>query len=260
MKNLRRKDIEERKDEILKLIELKHSKAYISKLLQCKYATLNVYLKRWGVTYKGCAGLKGRTNKRKTYGEYILNPNANTLRVKEKLFEDGLKERKCEICNLTEWMGKIIPLELHHIDGNRYNHQITNLQILCSNCHSQTENHSGRALNKKNLTRVKVYDICNILKESKIQPTKTHSYVNVCKTCDKNFKGRDEKNIFCSTACYEVEKARNIPSIETLLKDFNLMKSFVQVGKKYNVSDNSVRRWCKKYKILDIVKKYKTDI
>ena len=29
-------------------------------------------------------------------------------------------------------------MELHHIDGDRTNHKLDNLQILCPNCHSQT--------------------------------------------------------------------------------------------------------------------------
>lgn len=50
-----------------------------------------------------------------------------------------LKERKCEICNLSEWMNKLIPLELDHIDGNHFNNNLKNLRILCKNCHAQTD-------------------------------------------------------------------------------------------------------------------------
>ena len=35
-------------------------------------------------------------------------------------------------------------LELHHIDGNRYNHKKDNLEWLCPNCHSLTSNFRGR--------------------------------------------------------------------------------------------------------------------
>lgn len=53
---------------------------------------------------------------------------------------------KCEICKIENWMGKSITLELHHIDGNSDNSDESNLQILCPNCHSQTDNY--RAKNK----------------------------------------------------------------------------------------------------------------
>lgn len=48
------------------------------------------------------------------------------------------------MCTLSEWMGEKLPLELHHIDGDRFNNQLENLQILCPNCHSLTPNHSKK--------------------------------------------------------------------------------------------------------------------
>ena len=45
---------------------------------------------------------------------------------------------KCWECNNTTWNNKPIPLELEHTDGNRLNNEITNLKMLCCNCHAQT--------------------------------------------------------------------------------------------------------------------------
>lgn len=44
----------------------------------------------------------------------------------------------CWCCELDTWMGQPIPLELDHIDGNNTNNELSNLRILCSNCHAQT--------------------------------------------------------------------------------------------------------------------------
>lgn len=49
--------------------------------------------------------------------------------------------RKCECCTLAIWNNKDIPIEVHHIDGNRFNNNSTNLQLLCPNCHAQTDNY-----------------------------------------------------------------------------------------------------------------------
>jgi 5-methylcytosine-specific restriction endonuclease McrA len=35
-------------------------------------------------------------------------------------------------------------MELHHIDGKRTNHHLSNLMLLCPNCHSQTDTFRAR--------------------------------------------------------------------------------------------------------------------
>ena len=52
----------------------------------------------------------------------------------------ALRGRKCECCGLEEWMGQPINLEVHHLNGNRSDNDLSNLQLLCPNCHSQLEN------------------------------------------------------------------------------------------------------------------------
>jgi hypothetical protein len=56
----------------------------------------------------------------------------------------SLRGHICEGCNNTEWCGKLIPLELHHIDGDGVNNDLSNLQLLCPNCHALTDNWRGR--------------------------------------------------------------------------------------------------------------------
>lgn len=45
---------------------------------------------------------------------------------------------KCEICNNSEWMGRQIPLHIHHKTGPKIEDKETDLQLLCLNCHAQT--------------------------------------------------------------------------------------------------------------------------
>ena len=39
-------------------------------------------------------------------------------------------------------------LEIDHIDGDYHNNDRTNLRYLCPNCHTQTDNFSGRSRGK----------------------------------------------------------------------------------------------------------------
>ena len=50
----------------------------------------------------------------------------------------------CARCTLTEWMGQPITLESHHKDGNHYNNEETNLELLCPNCHAITGNYKAK--------------------------------------------------------------------------------------------------------------------
>lgn len=54
-----------------------------------------------------------------------------------------LAEQKgcCLGCGISDWLGKKLTLELHHIDGDKRNNDRENLCMLCPNCHSQTPNY-----------------------------------------------------------------------------------------------------------------------
>ena len=56
----------------------------------------------------------------------------------------NLRGRECEKCNLSEWMDSPIPLEVHHINGDKTNNEGANLILLCPNCHALTDNYRGR--------------------------------------------------------------------------------------------------------------------
>lgn len=82
----------------------------------------------------------------------ILNgnhPQYPTSKITPRLIKEGLKIYKCEICNISEYNGKHISLELNHIDGDNSNHRLDNLELLCPNCHSQTDTYRSKNIIKK---------------------------------------------------------------------------------------------------------------
>lgn len=70
--------------------------------------------------------------------------------VRKYLLDFELIEYRCGICSLTdEWMGKVLVLQLDHINGNSRDNRIGNLRWLCPNCHTQTPTYCGRNISKK---------------------------------------------------------------------------------------------------------------
>lgn len=68
----------------------------------------------------------------------------NSHSRKLALIRDGYKKHQCEVCERTEWRGLSIPITLHHINGDKHDNRLENLQILCGNCHMQTENFAAK--------------------------------------------------------------------------------------------------------------------
>lgn len=50
----------------------------------------------------------------------------------------------CEKCGIENWNNKPIVMQLHHINGDSKDNTLENLQLLCPNCHSQTDNYRNK--------------------------------------------------------------------------------------------------------------------
>ena len=75
----------------------------------------------------------------------VKNSSYQSYKLKLRLFKADILKAKCELCG---WCKKApdgrIPVELDHINGNRRDHRLENLRILCPNCHSLQETHRGK--------------------------------------------------------------------------------------------------------------------
>ena len=142
----------------------------------------------------------------------------------KKLINAGIPE-KCDICGISEWNGEPIKLQVHHKDGDRLNNEINNLQILCPNCHSQTDNWCAK--NRKSLLKKTFY----------------------CTNCGKQLS--DKMDTGLCRDCYNKEQKLNskCPTKEQLISDCKKHGTYSQISKLYGVSDKTIRKWCDKYNI-----------
>ena len=94
-------------------------------------------------------GLKFNPNNPTPIGLLLIKDGRHqSFSLKKRLFAEGIKMPKCELCGWAEMSddGRI-PVELDHINGDHHDNRLENLRVLCPNCHSLQATHRGR--NKK---------------------------------------------------------------------------------------------------------------
>jgi len=167
---------------------------------------------------------KGKIFKKYTIEEILVENseyNGGGPHLKKRLIKEKGFEYKCYNCNLTEWMGKPIPLDLEHKNGIHTDNRIENLTFLCCNCHALTDTYKGKNVKNK-----------IILEENK------------CKKCDTAIY---KKSTYCNKCIHIVKRKVERPSYEELLEQINNKVTKVELGKKYDVSYRTITDWIRYY-------------
>jgi len=116
------------------------------------YATLRKQIELLNIDTSHMAGMTWNKGKKSPYVmerplEEILvkdSDYASTNTLRKRLIRQGIFEPRCLSCGLTEWLAQPIPLELDHINGDRFDHRLENLRLLCPNCHALTATYRGK--------------------------------------------------------------------------------------------------------------------
>lgn len=251
--------------------------------MHCKPLTLESYLTKLNIVYKGNQGGRGRKSlKQKPATDYLYKGSTiSTHSLKLKLIRDGIKVAECDSCHINSWLNGSVPLELHHINGDRHDNRLENISLLCPNCHALTDNHAGKA--QKNLERkLKSKEVTEFMNESEDNkrfisvlvfdsaesrdrwhriPLVLRQLVNngngsyrcqfahgICLYCNKSLQ-RPYQDTYCSQQCSKLALRRTIRPSKEELKKLIWTKPTTHIAKDFGVSDKAVEKWCKAYGI-----------
>ena len=159
------------------------------------------------------------------------------FRIKLKINAVAYKGGKCEKCGYNK---NYTALDFHHINPSKKDFNIASgsikswekvkqeldkCQLLCANCH--------REVHQPNNILTDELISNSLFKEKNNEPYN-------CKSCNEKLKFKN-KNQLCFSCFHKTRKKINWPSKEELLKELET-KSFSQLGRELNVSDNAIRK------------------
>ena len=196
------------------------------------HKTLHKYVEIWGIstTHFDPAGARRPRDRTCPLEELLVESSTYSRRsLKRRLYAEGLKERRCELCSRGElWQGRRMALILDHVNGIATDNRLENLRIVCPNCAATLDTHCGR-----NVLLVRECAVCR----RSFQPTHVGQ-----RHCSPRCSGRTKPNRLRAMAARTVER----PPYDQLLGEIG-ETSWSAVGRKYGVSDNAVRKWVRGY-------------
>lgn len=188
------------------------------------------------------------------------NVKNSRARLKERIIY--VMGEKCQCCGYNKCN---TALELHHLDpkekdfsiGSNTNNRWQNVRneiqkciLVCANCHREI--HYG-LIDNNLLSPSFLEDRAKEIDEL-INNLKTHK-ISYCKFCGKEVWASND----CCKECSDMQRRVVERPTREILKEKIRTESFLAISREYGVSDNAIRKWCKKYNLPSkkaIIKSY----
>lgn len=179
---------------------------------------------------------------------YMAQGHVDRLRI--VMLGNGF-EWQCSECLIDEWLGVPAPLQVDHVDGDRFNNCRTNLRFLCPNCHALTDTFSGRNRRLPPLTDdqlIAAYDVAArvqplvsvsaVMRVLSRRPKNRAEYERVVRVCA--LAGRSLHTKVPPSSAREKIRWPSDNELAALLAQ----KSRVEIGEMLGVSDNAILKRC----------------
>jgi len=232
---------------------------------------------------------KGMSTKRKEMGEAAwaeyqrLRKNEKAVRWKARNVNKVIDWRRRTKLKLIDWKGgkceicgydKRIPgvFVFHHRDPSqkefgvsgktksieKLKKEVEKCQLLCANCHAEV--HDAEYLQKRQKSEEqyqiwmeKAEKIQTDMSKVKVDPafradSVQHKPKPKCKVCGESVKMYTRE--YCSRECYQLDHRKVERPSRQELADLIGKESWSALGRKYNVSDNAVRKWARSYELI----------
>ena len=179
--------------------------------------------------------------KRTEENVFCKDSTANQATLRRWYVKGEYTEYKCAICGQEPfWNNKAMTLILDHINGDNHDDRLENLRWVCGNCNMQLDTTNGKN---------------RYYKQTVDASKKREQKLKFCIDCGKVIS---QNALRCSECAAKAERVVEWPTREEL-KQLIRTIPFTTIGKRFGVSDNAVRKWCKKYDLpqkVSEIKKY----
>lgn len=209
--------------------------------------TIKKYIKLNNLDISHFYIIKNKVTGKKCELKDILIENSsynNNTNLKEKLYKECLKERKCELCGQNEyWNNMKISLILDHINGINNDNRLENIRIVCPNCNAGLDTFSGKNTKKQNNSNYYTRKELEINNNFDIYRNKKRTKnINKCE-CGAIIYNGSKKCVKCNNL---LQRKVERPSLEILKIDIKNL-GFEGTGRKYKVTGNCIKKWIKLY-------------